>query len=152
MEIENQTVHLKEQSRFIKQFKDDSQELFVYLEKHKQLKASIIRLHKKYVKGEFKLDSGEADAEKQYSDTWAHLEKSVDNERRVITKNADTYRKANNKMMKENVALLKEINDLRKEVMKVINDDREKRAWLGQQAGIDNMNDESMSAQTRKEL
>jgi len=54
--------------------------------------------------------------------------------------------------MKENVALLKEINDLRKEVMKVINDDREKRAWLGQQAGIDNMNDESMSAQTRKEL
>lgn len=35
MEIENQTVHLKEQSRFIKQFKDDSQELFVYLEKHK---------------------------------------------------------------------------------------------------------------------
>lgn len=64
MEIENQTVHLKEQSRFIKQFKDDSQELFVYLEKHKQLKAAIIRLHKKYVKGEFKLDSGEADAEK----------------------------------------------------------------------------------------
>ena len=104
------------------------------------------------MKGEFKLDSGEADAEKQYSDTWAHLEKSVDNERRVITKNADTYWKANNKMMKENVALLKEINDLRKEVMKVINDDREKRAWLGQQAGIDNMNDESMSAQTRKEL
>ena len=152
MEIENQTVHLKEQSRYIKQFKDDAQELFVYLEKYKQLKSSIIRLHKKYVKGEFKLDSGEADAEKQYSDTRAHLEKSVDNERRVITKNADTYRKANNKMMKENVTLLKEINDLRKEVMKIISDAREKNARQGIQAGVDQLNDESISDQTRKEL
>jgi hypothetical protein len=76
----------------------------------------------------------------------------VNNERRVITKNAETYRKANNKMMKENVILLKEINDLRKEVMKIISDGREKNMKMGIQSGVDDPNDESMSAQTKKEL
>lgn len=72
------------------------------------------------MKGEFKNNKqGDTDVEKEYSLQRSHLEKSVENERRVITKNSDTYWKGNNKMMKENVILLKEINDLRQEVLKI---------------------------------
>lgn len=59
----------------------------------KQLKAQIIKLHKKYVKGEFNKNNkqSDTDVEKEYSNQRQHLEKSVENERRVITKNSDTY-------------------------------------------------------------
>jgi len=80
------------------------------------------------VKEEIKTDHGDADIEKAYADQRKHLEKSVDNERRVISKNANTYRKANNKMMKENVELLMMINDLRKDVARLQMQERNRRA------------------------
>jgi len=80
------------------------------------------------------------------------LEKSVDNERRVISKNSDTYTKANNKMMKENVTLLKEINDLRKEVMKISSAAKLKSMNTSIQAGVGQQFNKGISPSTMKEL
>lgn len=118
-EVANQIDKLEEQERYMKKFKDDVYDCMQYINQYKPLKQSIVRLHKKYVKEEIKFDQGEADPEKEYSNKRYYLEQSVDNERRVISKNSDTYRKGNNKMMKENVILLGVINGLRKEVIKL---------------------------------
>ena len=117
-EDKKQKKKLEEQGRYKKKFKDDVYECFTVANDYKGLKGAVIRLHKKYVKEEFKTDTDEADIEKEYSNKRHYLEKSVDNERKCISKNSQTYRKANNKYMKENVDLLDMINELRKLVNK----------------------------------
>ena len=68
-EIENQNSELEEQARYIKKFQDDLQECLMVIHNAKNLKAHIIKLHKKYVKGELNKNNkqSDTDVEKEYS-------------------------------------------------------------------------------------
>lgn len=141
-EVEKQRDELEKQEQYKKKFKDDLQEAAQNLEEYKPLKAAIITLHKKYVKEEIKMDHRDADAEKLKANDRQHLEKSVNNERRVISKNVETYQKANKKMMKENVELLMMINDLRKDYARLKQQEMARRqaAGLNTTNGFSNAN------------
>lgn len=115
-EVKKQRTDLEGQETYKKKFKDDVYECMQYINEYKPLKQSIIRLHKKYVKEEIKNDQGDADLQKEYAQQRKYLEKSVDYLRRMISKDSDVHRQENNRIMKENVTLLIEINHLRQEL------------------------------------
>lgn len=83
---------------------------------YKELKAAIIGLHKKYVLEETKKDKGDKDIQKEYAENRRHLEKSVNYLRIMITKDSTNHRQEYINFMRNNVVLLQEVNDLRKEV------------------------------------
>lgn len=83
---------LDEQDTYKKKFKDDVYDCMQYISEYKQLKASVIRLHKKYVKEELKNEQGEADLQKEYANHRKYLENSVNYLRRMLAKDSDVHR------------------------------------------------------------
>jgi chromosome segregation ATPase len=81
----------------------------------KKLKAGVIRLHKKYVKEEVKNEAGDTDLHREYANKRRYLENNVNYLRLMLQKDQDVHKKENSKIMSENVYLLQEINDQRKE-------------------------------------
>jgi myosin heavy subunit len=116
-EVETQNTKLEKQEIYMKKFKDDLYECVKSIQNYKELKSSIVGLHKKYVLEEVKKDQGETDLQKEYTDKRKHLEKSVNYLRIMISKDASNHRGEYTRFMNENVTLLQEINDLKKEVI-----------------------------------
>jgi len=82
---------------------------------YKKLKQGVIRLHKKYVLEEVKNESGDTDLHKEYAQKRRFLENNVNYLRQMLQKDQDVAKKENSKIMGENVYLLQEINDQKKE-------------------------------------
>lgn len=74
-------------------------------------------LYQKYVQDE-NLDSAgvDADIQREYARQREHLERSVASLRKKLTKDSEIHRADNVRIMQENVTLIKEINDLRREL------------------------------------
>ena len=115
-EIRDQKQKLESQEIYIKKFNDDLYDSMKTINNYKDLKSSIVGLHKKYVLEEVRTNKGEADLQKEYAANRKYLEKSVNYLRLMITKDSTKHRKEYNNYMKENTTLLQEINDLRKQV------------------------------------
>jgi len=115
-EVKDQNKKLEEQEVYIKKFNDDLYDCMKTIGSYKELKAAIVGLHKNYVLEEMRKDKGETDLQKEYAANRRHLEKSVNYLRIMITKDSTNHRQEYTRYMKENVTLLQEINDLRKEV------------------------------------
>ena len=98
-----------------KNFKDDVFECLHHITDFKKLKSGVIFLHKKYVKEEMKKEGGDTDFTQQYSQQRKYLENNVNYLRTMLQKDQDVHKKENSKIMTENVQLLQEINDQRKE-------------------------------------
>lgn len=81
----------------------------------KKLKKGVIRLHKKYVKEEVKNEQGDTDLHREYANKRRYLENNVNYLRQMLQKDQDVHKQENSRIMKENVTLLEEINNLRKE-------------------------------------
>ena len=60
--------------------------------------------------------ASETDGQREYNRTREYLEKSVESLKRKLNKNMELHRSDNMRMMQENVTLVKEINDLRREI------------------------------------
>jgi len=60
--------------------------------------------------------SVDADIQKEYSRQREHLERSVASLRKKLAKDSEIHRADNVRIMQENVSLIKEINDLRREL------------------------------------
>merc|ERR1711937_542850 len=109
-------------------------ELEEYQRKNKQLALDIsqhqmkqralveeIKSQKKKVFGDlmlikrFKLDL-DTDSQKEYNRQRTYLEKSVDSLKRKLAKDSEVHRIDNMRIMQENVSLIREINDLRREI------------------------------------
>ena len=115
-EIRGQNITLEEQESYMRKFWDDLYDWMKWINNYKELKAAIIGLHKKYVLEETKKDKGEKDIQKEYAENRRHLEKSVNYLRIMITKDSTNHRQEYINFMRNNVVLLQEVNDLRKEV------------------------------------
>ena len=114
-EVQKLKENLDQQESYKKQFKDDVFEVLHHITDFKKLKAGVIRLHKKYVKEEMKREGGDTDLNQQYSQKRKFLEQNVNYLRTMLQKDQDVHKKDNAKIMTENVQLLQEINDQRKE-------------------------------------
>jgi len=75
----------------------------------------VIRLHKKYVKEEVKNQAGDTNLHLEYKNQRRYLENNVNYLRESLQKDQEVHKKENSKIMSENVYLLYEINDQRKE-------------------------------------
>jgi chromosome segregation ATPase len=115
-EVKGQNGTIEQQQSYIKKFNDDLYDCMNNIDKKKALKNDIINLHKKYVLEEVRTNRGEADIQKQYAAERKYLEKSVNYLRIMIAKDSNNHKQEYTRYMKENVTLLQEINDLRKEV------------------------------------
>lgn len=114
-EVKILRMQLDDQENYKRKFKDDVFEVLHHITDFKKLKAGVIRLHKKYVLEEVKNEAGDGDLHREYANKRRYLENNVNYLRQMLQKDQDVHKKENSKIMGENVYLLQEINDQKKE-------------------------------------
>merc|ERR1719356_2389059 len=100
----------------IKRFKTDLHECVQFIQEPKQLKESVMGLHKKYMPNGIKKQELDSDIQREYNRQRDYLEKSVDSLKRKLLKDSHVHHSDNTRILQENVALIREINDLRREI------------------------------------
>lgn len=118
MNQERQQVHnLKVE---IQGFKANLHNTTRFIQEPKQLKETMKEMYKRYLRDYDQSaqaeHAAETDTHAEYARQREHLEKSVASLRKKLTKDTEIHRADNIRVMQENVTLLKEINDLRKEL------------------------------------
>merc|ERR1712187_620277 len=98
----------------IKRFKTDLHESVQFIQDPKQLKDSVGALYKKYVPNGVKKQELDADIQREYGRQREYLEKSVESLKRKLLKDSEVHRTDNMRVLQENVALIREINELRR--------------------------------------
>nr|XP_033772064.1 cilia- and flagella-associated protein 57 isoform X1 [Geotrypetes seraphini]XP_033772065.1 cilia- and flagella-associated protein 57 isoform X1 [Geotrypetes seraphini] len=102
----------------IKRFKTDLHDCVGLIQEPKQLKNCIRELYGKYVKESdvAEIVGVDADIQQEYARQREHLERSLATLKTKLRKDSEIHRADNVRVMQENVSLIKEINDLRKEL------------------------------------
>mmetsp|Transcript_78194 Transcript_78194/g.211524 ORF Transcript_78194/g.211524 Transcript_78194/m.211524 type:complete len:1255 (-) Transcript_78194:77-3841(-) len=115
-EVVSQRKKMTDCQTIIKRFKNDLHECVQFIQEPKQLKESVMGLHKKYMPNGIKKQELDGDIQREYNRQREYLEKSVESFKRKLIKDSDVHRQDNTRILQENVALIKEINELRKEI------------------------------------
>lgn len=115
MLMERQKV--RDMDAISRRFKTDLHNCVGFVQEPKKLKESIKALYQKHVQDDtMESASVDADIQREYSRQRKHLEQSVASLRKKLTKDTEIHRADNVRIMQENVSLIKEINDLRREL------------------------------------
>ena len=120
---------------------------------YKKLKKGIVKLHKVYVKEEVNHnETSEADATNQHRTNREYLERTLEHNRDLLSKEQLVHKQEFQRIMKENVTLLQEINTLKSREHKIqleieglekqINAIKRKGRGLPEQADGDEMTEE----------
>ncbi|KAJ3220181.1 Cilia- and flagella-associated protein 57 [Dinochytrium kinnereticum] len=116
-EVAKERSKIKACAATVKRFKVDLNECVQYIQEPKQLKASIKRLYQRYCKEAIKdEETMEVDVQQEYARQREYLERTVASLRKKVTKDQGIHRSDNVRIMQENVALIKEINQLRRDL------------------------------------
>merc|ERR1712054_57962 len=115
-EIKDQRQRLGDADGHLKAFRNDLHETIQHIQDPKLLKESVKRLYQRHVTEHSSSRELEADIQKEYNRQRDYLEKSVESLKRKLNKNMELHRSDNQRMMQENVSLIKEINELRREI------------------------------------
>ncbi|XP_076149428.1 cilia- and flagella-associated protein 57-like [Alosa pseudoharengus] len=112
---------VKDMESLVHRFKTDLHHCVSFIQDPKKLKDSIRELYERYVQQSDVVDivGVDADIQREYSRQREHLERNVASLKKKLSKDAEVHRAENNKIMKENVSLIREINDLRRELRMV---------------------------------
>eukprot|EP00240_Pyramimonas_obovata_P000064 CAMPEP_0118921440 /NCGR_PEP_ID=MMETSP1169-20130426/720_1 /TAXON_ID=36882 /ORGANISM="Pyramimonas obovata, Strain CCMP722" /LENGTH=1196 /DNA_ID=CAMNT_0006862159 /DNA_START=210 /DNA_END=3800 /DNA_ORIENTATION=+ len=100
----------------IRQFHHNLHETAQHIQDPKALKESVKKLYQKHCAEDVKPTELEEDIQKEYNRQREYLEKSVESLKRKLHKDMESHRQDNMRIMQENVTLIKEINELRREV------------------------------------
>jgi len=76
----------------------------------------VTGLFRKYVPHGIRKQELDTDIAREYNRQREYLEKSVESLKRKLMKDSEVHRQDNMRIMQENVSLIREINDLRKEI------------------------------------
>jgi WD40 repeat protein len=116
-EITECTAERKEIEALTGRFKMELHEVFQDIEDPKTLKEGIKRLYQRHVTSDLKTKQTQIDdIHKDYQRQRHYLERSVDSLNMKLTKDMKVHKKDNQRIMQENIALIKEINELRREM------------------------------------
>eukprot|EP00927_Polykrikos_kofoidii_P004457 TRINITY_DN11755_c0_g1_i1.p1 TRINITY_DN11755_c0_g1~~TRINITY_DN11755_c0_g1_i1.p1 ORF type:complete len:1221 (-),score=291.71 TRINITY_DN11755_c0_g1_i1:257-3919(-) len=115
-EIVSQRKKMTDCQTIIKRFKNDLHECVQFIQDPKLLKESVTGLYKKYVPHGIKKQELDSDIQREYNRQRDYLEKSVESLKRKLLKDSDVHRTDNTRILQDNVALIREINDLRREI------------------------------------
>jgi len=115
-DIVSQRKKITDCQTVIKRFKTDLHECVQFIQEPRLLKESVTALYKKYVPNGVKKQELDTDIQREYNRQRDYLEKSVDNLKRKLLKDSDVHRQDNTRVLQENVQLIIEINNLRREI------------------------------------
>lgn len=116
-EMHQERQRVRDVEAAVRRFKTDLHNCVGYIQDPKLLKESIRALYQKHVQEDIsETASVDADIQKEYARQREHLERSVASLRKKLVKDTEIHRADNVRIMQENVTLIKEINDLRKEL------------------------------------
>ncbi|XP_039259037.2 cilia- and flagella-associated protein 57-like isoform X2 [Styela clava] len=116
-ELRMERQRVRDVEAIIKRIKTDLHNCVGNIQDPKKLKESIKEAYEKHVHDDTVESSGvDADIQKEYARQREHLERSVASLRKKLSKDTEIHRADNVRIMQENVMLIKEINDLRREL------------------------------------
>ncbi|XP_062412043.1 cilia- and flagella-associated protein 57 isoform X1 [Sardina pilchardus] len=120
-EMSRELKRVKDVESLVHRFKTDLHHCVGFIQDPKRLKEVIRELYERYVQQSDVVDivGVDADIQREYSRQREHLERNVASLKKKLSKDAEVHRSENNKIMKENVSLIREINDLRRELRMV---------------------------------
>ncbi|ELK13105.1 WD repeat-containing protein 65 [Pteropus alecto] len=114
--------HLSLQERdleaLVKRFKTDLHNCVAYIQEPRQLKEKVRGLFEKYVQRADMLEIAEmnTDLQQEYARQREHLERNLATLKKKVVKDSELHRTDYVRIMQENVSLIKEINELRREL------------------------------------
>lgn len=102
--------------QLLKRIQHDLQSVIPYIQEPKMLKEQVKLLYHKHCGEEALSLEEDADLEREAARQREYLEKTVDGLKRKLAKDSELHRTDNLRIMQENTALIKEINELRREI------------------------------------
>ena len=120
-ELLAQTGRVDINAKLLERFMRDLQEVWVFRGDPHVLKSRVVNLYRVYVQEHVTSHASggeggeEAGPQKQYNRDREQMERSIDALRKSLRTDAQMHKRDLSKMMRENVMLTKEMNDLRKE-------------------------------------
>ena len=116
-EIHRHSNRLKDAETYRNRVRTDLSELVQKIQEPKQLSQAIANLYKKHVKSVLsKAPQGDDGLHVEYNRQKEFLGRTVDSLKKKLVKDSDGHRGDATRIMNENVQLINEINDLRKEI------------------------------------
>eukprot|EP01012_Entosiphon_sulcatum_P014150 TRINITY_DN1923_c0_g1_i1.p1 TRINITY_DN1923_c0_g1~~TRINITY_DN1923_c0_g1_i1.p1 ORF type:complete len:1205 (+),score=349.53 TRINITY_DN1923_c0_g1_i1:90-3704(+) len=116
-EIHNLSNKLKDAETYKTRIRNDLAELANIIQDPKALKEAVKKLYQKHVREKVSnAQEMEEDLQKEYNRQRDYLEKTVESLKRKLVKDADGHKQDTNRIMNENVILIREINELRREI------------------------------------
>ena len=117
-EILGQRSRLGESDAKVRNLRTELHGCVQLIQDPKALKEAVKKIYQRHVNTTDAVSSRgiEPDIATEYTRQREYLEKSVESLKRKLNKNMELHRNDNSRMMQENVSLIKEINDLRREL------------------------------------
>ena len=115
-EILRQRSQISQAEHTLKRYCNDLHAVIQYITEPKQLKEAVKALYQKHVLEPPQGAQVDQDIQKEYNRQRDYLEKTVDSLKRKLSKDMDLHKADSMRIMQENVALIKEINELRREI------------------------------------
>ncbi|CAD8184061.1 unnamed protein product [Paramecium octaurelia] len=132
-EIENQQQVIESNSQYIKAFEYDISETHAHINDFKRLKSDMLKLFNKYVQSVVSKKKFEnVDVQKEFIKERAHLETTNKGLKEKFSKKLRVHKQDNNRIMSQNVDLISEINDLRREIKLLQDEEDLKRRQIEQ--------------------
>ncbi|MCJ8731889.1 hypothetical protein PDJAM_G00204930 [Pangasius djambal] len=117
-ERQKEMQRIRDVEAVLHRFKTDLHNCVGFIQEPKKLKESIREIYERYVQQSdvVEIVGVDADVQREYSRQREHMERNMDSLKRRLAKDIKVHEGKNIKLMKENVSLIKEINDLRMEL------------------------------------
>lgn len=116
-ELKDERSRKRDAELELKRIKTDIHNCVGCIQDPKMLKECIKSVYQKYVNDDVsEAVNVDQDIQKEYGRQREHLEKTVNSFKTKLKKDAETHKIENIRIMQENVTLIKEVNDLRKEL------------------------------------
>lgn len=123
---------VREKEAKVKQFKTRLHNSVSFIQEPRLLKESVIAMYRKCVEDDItESASVDADIQKEYHRQREHLEHTVFSLKKKLVKDSKIHKADNVRIMQDNVSLIKEINELRKELKTCQNNIHDLEAALG---------------------
>ena len=130
-EILSQRTKLSDTDAKVRGFRTELHETVQHIQEPKALKEAIKKMYQRHVTETVSARVVEPDIAAEYTRQREYLEKSVESLKRKLNKNMELHRSDNMRMMQENVSLVKEINELRREIKEMKMAQRAKDLGVG---------------------
>ncbi|XP_071773803.2 cilia and flagella associated protein 57 [Centroberyx gerrardi] len=119
-EMRKEMQRVKDVKTHVGQFKTDLHKCIAFIQQPKKLKDSIQKLYTLYVQQSDVVEEVDVDADegvqRECCRQREHLERTIASLKTQLAKTSDVHQNKYTKMMRQNVSLIKDVNDLRKEL------------------------------------